>query len=398
MKTDPLWELSHPKKFPALDRDRSFDVAVIGGGITGVSTAYVLKKVGKKVCLLERKRIGSGDTACTTAHLTYVTDLRIHKLAKTFGEKGAKLVLDAGALAIDTIESNIREAEIKCDFRRVPGFLLGSVQSNKNETKSLSRDAEQARKLGFPARFLDSIPYFNCPGVQFPNQAKFHPLKYISALANAVDGDGSAVFEQTEVSEVLDDPPHVVANHHQLNVDYVVIATHVPLMGKSGMLSATLLQTKIHPYTSYVIGAKLPKNLVPEACIWDTSDPYFYLRIESGDSSDYAIFGGEDHKTGQVENTEECYEKLEAALRQIFPKAKPDRRWSGRVVETTDGLPYIGETAKRQFVATGFSGNGMTFGTLSALMARDAVLGAKTHGKRCSRSIAKKSAPALGII
>ena len=254
MKTEPVWELLHPQKYPSLDSDRKFDVAVIGGGITGVTTAYLLKKAGKKVCLLERKRLGSGDTDCTTAHLTYVTDSRISELSKTFGEKAAALVWNAGAAAINVIESNVREGQIDCDFRRVPGFLLGSMKSNKRETKSLARDAEQARKLGFPVRFLDSIPYFNGPGIQFPNQAKFHPIKYISALAKIVDGDGRAVFEQTEVNDVLHDPPRVTANHHQLEVDYVVIATHVPLMGKSGMLSATLLQTKIHPYTSYVIG------------------------------------------------------------------------------------------------------------------------------------------------
>jgi glycine/D-amino acid oxidase-like deaminating enzyme/nitrite reductase/ring-hydroxylating ferredoxin subunit len=376
MKDQPLWQAHRIRRFPPLKKSGHYDVVVIGGGITGVTAAYLLKQAGKKVCLLERDRLGYVDTGLTTAHLTYVTDLRISKLVRLFGEDAASLVLEAGATAIDAIESIVGEVEADCEFRRVPGYLHAALAGEKDERRELEKEAELTRKLGFPVRYTAAVPFLKRPGIQFPDQAKFHPRKYLASLAEAIDGEGCHLHEQCEVKEIKDDPRRVVVNGHEVETDYVVIATHVPLMGVTGIVNATLFQTKIFPYSSYVIGATIPRGLVAEACFWDTSDPYYYLRIERrAGKPDYVIFGGEDHKTGQAADTNECFEKLTARLLEIIPQARPDRRWSGQVVETNDGLPYIGETAQRQFAATGFSGNGMTFGTLAGLMARDAVLG-----------------------
>ncbi len=213
---ESLWRATRVPAFPRLKRDATYDVIVVGGGLTGVSAAYQLKKAGKKVCLLERDRIGFVDTGNTTAHLTYVTDLRISQLAKYFGEQAAKLVWEAGELAIDTIESTVRELDLKCDFRRVPGYLCAAWKGTKNESKQLQHDAELAAKLGFPARFLGDVPVFDRPGIQFPDQALFHPLKYLAGLAKAVQGDGCDVFQQAEVSEIKDDPLTVVAADHEI--------------------------------------------------------------------------------------------------------------------------------------------------------------------------------------
>jgi nitrite reductase/ring-hydroxylating ferredoxin subunit len=154
----------------------------------------------------------------------------------------------------------------------------------------------------------------------------------------------------------------------------VVIATHCPIMGKTNLVSATLFQTKLALYTSYVLGARLPRETAPEALFWDTSDPYYYLRIERRPDCDYAIFGGEDCKTGQEADTEQVFHKLERTLHQVLPAAQVQDRWLGQVVETNDGLPFIGESSSQQFIATGFCGNGFTLGTLAAMMARDRVL------------------------
>jgi Rieske Fe-S protein len=156
-----------------------------------------------------------------------------------------------------------------------------------------------------------------------------------------------------------------------------VLATHNPLVGEAGMASATLFQTKLALYTSYAIGAKLPRGGVPIASFWDTNDPYNYLRVDRHPDFDYAILGGADHKTGQVANTETCFRRLEDSLKELLPNAAIDHRWSGQVIETNDGLPFIGENAEGQFLGTGFSGNGMTFGTATAMMARDWATGAK---------------------
>jgi Rieske Fe-S protein len=161
-------------------------------------------------------------------------------------------------------------------------------------------------------------------------------------------------------------------------------------MGKSGMLSAGLFQTKLASFSSYVIGAKVRKNALPYASFCDTSLPYYYLRVDPGESSDYVIFGGQDHKTGQDDHPVRCYENLEEVLHQFIPDARVDCRWSGQVIETNDGLPFIGETAEHQFVATGFAGNGMTFGTLAGMMARDAVLGQANAWSRLFAPARKK--------
>lgn len=349
------------------------DIAIIGGGITGVTAAYFFKKAGCTVALIERGRCGGFDTANTTAHLTCVTDARLSKLVAKFGREAAKTVWDGGRAAIDQIFANIRDEKIECDFDWIPGYLHAPLEQNaEKEIKSLQKDSQLANELGFPAEFLDSIPLVNRPGIKFLHQAKFHPLKYLAALLRAIPGRGSYVFENTEAGEIQSRPLAVKVCKQKIRCSYLVLATHTPLTGKTNLVSATLFQTKLFLYTSYAVGAKIPSGFAPEASFWDTDDPYHYLRIDQRRGFDYAIFGGEDHKTGQIKNPEQCYQRLEKTLHKIIPAARMDHHWSGQVIETPDGLPYIGETAERQFAATGFGGNGMTFGTLGAMMAVDA--------------------------
>jgi Rieske Fe-S protein len=166
----------------------------------------------------------------------------------------------------------------------------------------------------------------------------------------------------------------VLAGSIPISCDYVVLATHVPLMGKASLLAATQLQTKLVAYSTYAVSGELREERIPEATLWDTSNPYYYLRTDAEEGGVQVIFGGEDHKTGQVEDTDECFRRLQNTLHDILPGVQINRRWSGQVIGTHDGLPLIGETAERQFVATGYNGNGITFGAIAARMACDAVL------------------------
>src|SRR5579872_3490516 len=377
MESKTPWQDVRMPKFATLEDDFKCDVLIIGGGITGLTAAYLLTKAGQRVCVVDRQRIGQGDTGCTTAHLTCVTDARLSELVNVFGRDGARLAWGGGAAAVNTIEEIVRAEEIKCEFRRVPGFLHASLDSERDESSDLQRDCRLAEEFEFPAVFLPSVPHIGKPGIRFANQAKFHPMRYVAGLARAVADEGGLIFEESTAGEFSEGPRAVKINGHRVECGKIVMATHVPLAGESGTIGATLLQTKLASYSTYAIGAKIPRDAVPEASFWDTSDPYYYLRIDHGEHSDYAIFGGQDHKTGQAGNVESRFAELESHLHRLIPKAKSDRRWSGQVVETHDGLPYIGESAQGQFVATGFAGNGMTFGTLGGMMACDWALDRK---------------------
>jgi glycine/D-amino acid oxidase-like deaminating enzyme/nitrite reductase/ring-hydroxylating ferredoxin subunit len=376
--TESLWMTFPMPHFPALDRDVEVDVLVVGAGIAGITTAYLLAQEGVRVALIEREKVASGESGRTTAHLTYVTDQRLNELVSKFGQDAARKFWEAGIAAIDAIESIVEETGHVAEFVRVPGYFhapVGMEQSGR-DLEMLRKNAELARSLGFDATWVDKIPYGAVPGVRFADQAKFHPRRYLNGLLPVITQQQGLVFENTTFESVDDGKPMTAhANGHKIRCNYLVIATHNPRMGRKGVLTATAFQTKLHLYTTYVLGARLPKNTVPEGLYWDTNDPYEYLRIEERDDHQFAIYGGADEKTGQESDNNQVFQHLEKRLHQALPAASVQRRWLGQVIETDDGLPFIGENAEREFIATGFGGNGYTLGTLSAMMARDRFLG-----------------------
>jgi glycine/D-amino acid oxidase-like deaminating enzyme/nitrite reductase/ring-hydroxylating ferredoxin subunit len=376
LEAKPYWQdSSSMSRYPALDRNLTVDVAIIGAGITGLTAGYLLKRAGRSVAVIDRDRAGGVDTSRTTAHVTCVTDGDLTELVTHFGRDHAQAVWDAGLAALAEIDTIITNEQIDCHWEWVPGYKFAALTADADQEASrLQQEAALAAELGFDARFLDEVPFFNRPGVEFAGQARFHPRKYLAALAALVHGGGSHVFEHTESEEVVDEPLSVKAGGHTIACDYVVIATHTPLMGKTNLARATLFQTRLSLYSSYVLGGRVPKGSIPDALYWDTADPYHYLRLDRHRDYDYAIFGGQDHKTGQAADTEACYAALQRTLKQVIPQIDITHRWSGQVIETHDGLPFIGETSSRQFAATGYAGNGMTFGTIAGMMARDGAL------------------------
>ena len=362
--------------FPKLDRDLTVDVVVIGGGIVGLTTAYLLAAGGQSVAVIERERCARIDTGHTTAHLTMVTDTRLHELSRAFGVTHAQAVWDAGLAAIAEIDTIVREHHIACDFDWLSGYLHApSGRADREQTESFQADAQMATEMGFDADVVADVPLVGGPGVRFDNQARFHPRKYLAGVAAAVLEHGGQIFDHSAAEEFRDDPRGVKVNGHWVQAGDIVIATHNPLVGVAGLASATVFQTKLALYTTYAVAGRVTRGTVPDALFWDTADPYHYLRLEPDQDDDLVIFGGEDHKTGQESHTNTCYERLEEKLKAMIRGVDLTHRWSGQVIETPDGLPYIGQMADHQYAATGFSGNGMTFGTLAAIMIVDAIAG-----------------------
>ena len=256
----------------------------------------------------------------------------------------------------------------------MPGYLFAAIgKDTEKEIESLQHDALLSDGFGFDAEFVESDPLFQRPAVRFPNQLKFHPLKYVNAIATALPGDGCHVFSETSGSNIDSEKHELQTDAGAITYETVVAATHVPIQGERGTFGAALFQTKLAAYSTYALEAEIPSTA--ESLFWDTNDPYLYFRFDSRDRGSSVIIGGEDHKTGQEEETESRYERLKKTLEKTFPTARLKHRWSGQVLETPDGLPYIGEVAEHQFLASGFSGNGMTLGTFSAMLIRDLITG-----------------------
>lgn len=380
MKSESYW-LAFPEKtaYPKLTRDMKVDVLVVGGGITGVTAALLIRETGRSVALVEKYSIGGGETGHTTAHLTYMTDTRLSDLLSDFDEEHALASWDAGAHAIDQIRTLVEKHQIDCEFRMVPGYLAeaANTKDREEEQDKLRQEAEVAARHGFDVAYLDSVPPLNTPGIRFANQAKFHPIKYLRALAAQAASAGVHIFENSCVDSFEEKPARAVIGDHAITYERVVIATHMPLQGNAGTMSALLLQTKLYAYSTYAIEATAPFGSLPEIIWSDTAEPFNYLRVDRKAEGDVLVYGGKDHKTGQEPDTEKCYTELIRDLTALVPDAKVNHRWSGQVIEPLDGLPFIGEAGEGQFLATGFSGNGFTFGTLAGMMAADYVAGKK---------------------
>ena len=345
---------------------------VVGGGITGLTAAYLLAAAGRSVAVLEG-HAADIDTGHVGAPLM-VADLPLTKLVSGFGRDHARAVWDAGCAAIAQIDELVREEDIGAISIGCQVLYAAVEKGREVDADSLREEATLASELGFDATFVDDVPLVHVPGVMVRDQARFHPLNYLAGLARAIVAHGGHIYEHTDAKEFSDAPLTIKANGRDISCEHIVR----PRTIRSSETAASPGQPcfrRSSRCTSYVVAGRIAKGIVPDALLWDTADPYHYFRIEPRSDHDLVIYGGEDHKTGQADDTSECYERLEQGVRALVPGIDVTHRWSGQVIETPDGLPYIGETADHQFAATGFSGNGMTFGTLGGMMAADHILG-----------------------
>ena len=363
-----LWISNHPQNaLPPLAGDVIVDVAIIGAGITGLTAALHLRRAGKSVAVLDAHAVAEGVTGHTTGHLTEALDTRYVKLLHEFGVEGARLAAASTRAAISDIEQIARLIELPCAFRRVPGFLYTEAK----DTGELEAELEAATRAEVHVALTSQVPLsFARAGLRFENQAEVHARDYVLGLSRYLVHKGVRIFEQTRCLQVQEGRRHrVVTDRGVVHATYVFYATHTPL-------NRFALQSRLTRYQSYVVAfaAHAP---APEALFWDTATPYHYIRTQLVGDSTLLIVGGEDHKTGQDLDTTDRYEKLARYAQSRFDVESIHFMWSSQVVSTPDGLPYIGEAphAMATYVATGFAGNGLTFGTLAGRIVSDAILG-----------------------
>jgi glycine/D-amino acid oxidase-like deaminating enzyme/nitrite reductase/ring-hydroxylating ferredoxin subunit len=366
-----------PPSFPTLRENTTADVVVIGAGIAGLTTAYLLGKEGKKVVVLEDGEIASGESGRTTAHLSNALDDRYTTLEKLFGPKGARLAAESHGAAIDKIEKIVADEQLACDFRRLDGFLFLPKDGDPQE---LHEELAAAHRAGLTAvEFLPdsgTLGFATGPCLRFPHQGQFHILKYLNGLAKAIEAQGGRIFTHTHATEVSGGSPACVRTTEgfEVRAQAAVVATNTPFNDR------VVMHTKQAPYRTYALAGRVPKGAIATALYWDTPDPYHYIRVQEMDPPadyDLLIIGGEDHKVGEDDPAARlaC---LEDWARTHFPQITTiDFSWSGQVLEPDDSLAYAGRNPLDRdnvYLITGDSGHGMTHGTLGAMLLRDLIL------------------------
>lgn len=373
--TRSLWMQVLVCEAPRLSHAEEADAVVIGSGIAGLSVAYELMRRGRSVVVLDRGGIGSGMTARTTAHLASAVDDFYYDIIDTRGLDSARLLYQSIDAAIGRIEEIQATEQIACDFRRVDGYW---VLASRDHESTLDDELKACTRLGIPAEDWRKETPFDAGGIarslRFPNQARFHPTKYLAGLAAKLKQGGARLYADTCVASVEEAADKVVVKTdtgHEVHAAEAIVATNSPVSLRLA------IHSKQAPYRTYAIAARMPRGALPDALYWDTLDPYHYVRLQPiADDFDLVIIGGEDHKSAEADDGERRFAALEHWARQRLPELGDiEHRWSGQVLEPTDGIGFIGHSpgSEHIYVVTGDSGQGITNGVVASLLITDLV-------------------------
>jgi glycine/D-amino acid oxidase-like deaminating enzyme/nitrite reductase/ring-hydroxylating ferredoxin subunit len=353
----------------AVTDSRRCDLVVIGAGMAGLSIAYEALAKGRQVTVLDRGAIASGMTARTTAHLASALDDFYYEFISRRGEQEARLLHESLAASIDRIEQIVRAETIECDFTRCDGYLF---LGEGDEIEILQQEIEACHRIGFTGvSWADRAPLASFDTgrcLRFPNQARFHPLKYLQGLARAILTKGGTLRPHTVVESVSQNGNEVAV---KTTNGQTILARDAVCAANSTIVGPTTLHTKMAPYRTYAMAFSVPKGAVSDALYWDTLEAYHYVRLQEGGAADFLIVGGEDHKTGEADDAQVRFSGLEAWTRMRFNGVgEVTHRWSGQVMEPVDYAGFVGRHPENNHVwlVTGDSGQGITNGAVAGLL------------------------------
>jgi len=364
-----FWIESTPQQnLKSLNEDINVDVAIVGGGMVGITTAYLLKKAGLTVAVLDAGQILNGTTGHTTAKISSQHSLIYDKLKNSLGREMAWQYANANETAIKTIADIVKEQNIDCDFTRQSAYVYTQsdqyINQIENETLTamdLGIDATTVKELQLP------IPIKSA--VQFNNQAQFHPRKYLLALSEKVNEKHNIIYENTKCVDIKENSV-VTDSGKKVTAKYIVVASHFPFYEGYGMYFS-----RLHAERSYIVAAKI-KEEFPDGMYINAESPTRSLRYTNYDGQKLVLFGGENHKTGQSKDTSKHYSNLLDFAKDTFTVEDVPFYWSAQDLLTLDDVPYVGNLTSNHpniYVATGFGKWGMTNSTAASLLITDLI-------------------------
>lgn len=343
---------------------QAFDVLIVGGGITGITTGLLLQKAGKSCIIAEAHNICFGTTGGTTSHVNTFFDTSYDIIINDFGEESAQLVGRATRQSINLFKQHVQEYAINCGYEEKDGYVY--AQTDEQVVK-LQKIFDASQKAGVEVAYTDTIPVpveFK-KAIVYYRQAQLHPTRYVQALARAFVEAGGVLLEGCLIDKFDKEADllNVSSNQGIIKARNLIYATHIPP-------GVNLLHFRCAPYRSYAMAVKLKEDNYANGLAYDMYDPYHYTRTQDIDGEKFLIVGGEDHKTAHIKNTEACFNHLESYIRKYYNVEHVAYKWSSQYFEPADGLAYIGHlpgNPDNVYVATGYSGNGITYSHIAAI-------------------------------
>jgi glycine/D-amino acid oxidase-like deaminating enzyme/nitrite reductase/ring-hydroxylating ferredoxin subunit len=347
-----------------IDTTKTYDAVIVGGGITGITTALLLQKAGMNCLVAEAKNLCFGTTGGTTSHLNTVMDTPYSTVESDFGKESAQMLAEIARRALNLVRQHVEEYNIDCGYEEKNGYIYAQEES---QLKMLDDIYESSLRAGVDVERADHIsaPVDFIKAIAFKRQAQIHPAKYVFALAKAFEGLGGTIVQDCRVTEIDEDEVHTIkTTKGNIKATRLIWATHIPP-------GVNILHFRCAPYRSYAMAFTIKEGITPTGLDYDLYDPYHYHRTQNDNGKQYIIVGGEDHKTAHIKNTEECFRHLKAYIRKYYNVDEIAYKWSSQYFEPADGLAYIGHlpgNRENVFVATGFGGNGITYSHIAALV------------------------------